>query len=198
LNLIDEAIEWRRDGNGWPLGFSMFNILIGSGNSSMETEELNQVLQLEKKAREYPSNMMDDFFNDFDEDDDDDDESQCRYCAVKNCPNRDAPYLPDELYDEDFDDDDGDMDDVPDFNAFLDDYLPDLPPELMSLIMKVFSKHGRHGSFPDPEELTRKDPWLADQLLRDMLKAETDGTLTDFDRDWLPGWRSRNSKRNRC
>ena len=50
----------------------------------------------------------------------------------------------------------------------------------MSLIMKVFAKHGKNGSFPDPEELARKDPWLADQLLREMQKAEADGTLPDF------------------
>ena len=129
--------------------------------------------------------------------DDDDNESQCRYCDVKNCPDRNAPYLPDELYAEDFDDDDDDIDDFPDFNTVLDDLLPDLPPQLMSLIKKVYAKHGRNGSFPDPQELARKDPWLADELRRKMLEAEADGTLPNFDRDWFPGWRSRNSKRNR-
>jgi hypothetical protein len=193
LDLIDEAIDLRQNGNGLPFGFSIFNTLIGSGKSSMETEELNEVLQREKEAREYPSNMIDDFLDDYDDDlDDDDDESQCHYCDKKNCPDRVAPYLPGNLNAEDCDDDD-----FPDFNAVLDALLPDLPPELMSLIMKVYSKHGKNGSFPDPGELARKDPWLADELRRKMLEAEADGTLPNFDGDWFTGWGSRNSKRYR-
>ncbi|MBW2427447.1 MAG: hypothetical protein JRF56_00700, partial [Deltaproteobacteria bacterium] len=94
-------------------------------------------------------------------------------------------------------DDDDDVDDLPDFNALLEELLPDLPPELMSLIMKVVSKHGRNGSFPDPEELARKDPWLADELHRKMQEAVADGTLPDLDSDWFPGRRSGNSKYNR-
>jgi hypothetical protein len=201
MDLIDEAIELRRNGNRLPFGFSIFGHMIGESNSSMETEELDEVLQLEKEAREYPSNMPDDFFDDFDDDDDDDDdygENHCRYCDVKNCPDREVPFRPGGLYDEDFDDDDDDdIDDLPDFNAFMDDFLPDFPPGLMSLIMKVYSKHGKNGPFPDLDELARKDPWLADQLIREMQAAEADGSLPDLDRDWLPGWRSGNSKRNR-
>jgi len=193
MDLIDEAIELCRDGNGLSFGFSIFNNMIGEGNFSMETEELDEVLQLEKEARKYPSFMPDDFDDD---DDDDYDQNQCRYCDAKNCPDRDAPYLPDELYAEDVDDDDDDIDEFLDFDAFLDDFLPDLPPELMTLIRKVFSKHGRNGSFPDPEELARKDPWLADELRRKMLEAEADGLLPDLGRDWIPGRRSRKSKRN--
>ena len=134
----------------------------------------------------------DGFFSDLDDDDDDDyDESECRYCEAKNCPDREAPFMPGGLYAEDFDDDDDAVDELPDFNTFLEDFLPDLPPGLMPLIMKVFSKHGRNGSFPAREEVARKDPWLADQLLREMQAAEADGTLPDLDRDWFPGWRSR-------
>jgi hypothetical protein len=189
MDLVDEAIELRRDLSRVPFGFSFFNNMTGEGNSSMETEKLNKILQLEKEAREYPSDMPDDFFNDFDDDDDndDDDVSDCRNCDVKNCPDREAPYRPKALYDDDF----------PDFNAFLDGFLPDFPPGLMALIRKVFSKHGKNGSFPDPEELSRKDPWLADQLLREMREAETEGTLPDFGRYWFPGWGSRNSRHNR-
>jgi len=198
LDLIDEAIELRRNGNGWPFGFSIFNPIIGEDKTSMDTEALNQVLQREKNAREYPSSMMDGFLDDFDDDDDDDDddESQCRYCDVKNCADRVAPYLPDALYADDGDDDDLDIDDLPDFNTLLDDLLPDLPPELMRLITKVFSKHGKNGTFPPREEVARKDPWLADQLLREMQKAESDGSLPDIDRHWFPGWRPVNPKRN--
>jgi hypothetical protein len=165
----------------------------------MDAKELNDVLELEKGAREYPSDYMsDDFFDDFDDDDDDDDEeSDCRYCDAKKCPDRKAPYRPDELYAEKFADDDDDIDDFPDFNTLLDDFLPDLPPDLMSLIMKVFAKHGKNGSFPDLEEISSKDPWLADQLLREIQKAETDGTLPDLGQDWFPGRRSRKTKRKR-
>jgi hypothetical protein len=194
MDLIDEAIELRREGKGSPFGFSIFSDMTGNGNSSMAAEELDDVLQREKKTRDYPSFMSTDFFNDFDDDLED---SQCRHCDAENCPDRKAAFTPGDLYDDDFDDEDDEFDDIPDFNALLDDFLPDLPPELMSLIKKVLSKHGKNGSFPDPEELARKDPWLADQLLREMQKAEADGTLPDFDRDYFPGWRSRNSKRNR-
>ena len=197
LDLIDEAIELRRNGNRMPFGFSLFNSMIGEDKPSMDTEELNDVLEFEKEAREYPSHYMsDDFFGDYDDDDDDDEESECRYCDAKNCRDRKAPYRPNELYAEEFDDDD-DMDDFPDFNTLLNDFLPDLPPDLMSLITKVFAKHGRNGSFPDPDELARKDPWLADQLQREMQKAATEGTLPDLGRDWFPGRRSRKTKRKR-
>ncbi|MBT8367140.1 MAG: hypothetical protein KJP23_20805 [Deltaproteobacteria bacterium] len=196
LDLIDEAIELRRNGNRMPFGFSLFNNMIGEDKPSMDAEELNDVLELEKEAREYPFDYMsDDFDDDDDDNDDDDDESECRYCDAKNCPDRDAPFRPNELYAEEFDDDD--IDEFPDFNTLLDDFLPDLPPDLMSLIMKVFAKHGRNGSFPDLEELSRKDPWLADRLLREMQKAETDGTLPDLGQDWFPGRRSRKTKRKR-
>jgi hypothetical protein len=195
LDLIDEAIELRRNGNRMPFGFSLFNSMIGEDKPAMDAEELNDVLKLEKEARGYPSHYMsDDFFDDYDDDDDDDEESDCRYCDAKKCPDRKAPYRPDELYAEEFDDND-DIDDFPDFNTLLEDFLPDLPPDLMSLIMKVFAKHGRNGSFPDPDELARKDPWLADQLLREMQRAETDGTLPDLGQDWFPGRRSRKTKR---
>jgi hypothetical protein len=194
LDLIDEAIELRRSVNRMPFGYSLFNSMIGEDRPSMETEELNDVLEFEKEAREYPSDYMsDDFFGD-DDDDDDDEESECRYCNAKNCRDRKAPYRPNELYAEEFDDDD-EFDDLPDFNTLLNDFLPDLPPDLMSLIMKVFAKHGRDGSFPDPDELARKDPWLADQLQRELQKAETEGTLPDLGQDWFPGRRSRKTKR---
>jgi hypothetical protein len=197
FDLIDEAIELRRNGNRMPFGFSLFNSMIGADKPSMDAEELNDVLELEKEAREYPSHYMsDDFFDDYDDDDEDDEESDCRYCDAKNCRDRRAPYRPDKLYAEEFDDDD-DIDDFPDFNTLLEDFLPDLPPDLMSLIMKVFAKHGRNGSFPDPDELARKDPWLADQLQRELQKAETDGTLPDLGQDWFPGRRSRKTKRKR-
>jgi hypothetical protein len=85
---------------------------------------------------------------------------------------------------------------LPDFNTLLDDFLPDFPPELMKLITKVFSKHGKNGTFPHREEVARKDPWLADQLLREMQKAESDGSLPDVDCNWFPGWRPVKPKRN--
>ena len=129
----------------------------------MDTEALNQVLQREKKTREYPSSMMDGFLDDFVDDDDDD----------------------------------LDIVDLPDFNILLDDFLQDLPSELMRLITRVFTKHGKNGTFPHREEVARKDPWLADQLLREMQKADSDGSLTEIDRNWFPGWRPINPKQNR-
>ena len=191
LDLIDEAIELRRNGAGWPFGFSIFSPIIGEDKPSMDTEALNQVLQREKEARDYPSSLMDVFLSDFDDDIDDDDNSQCRNCDVKNCPDRVAPCLPAARQTKGVD-----RDDIPDFHTLLDDLLPDLPPELMTLITKVFSKHGKNGTFPPREEVARKDPWLADQLLREMQKAEADGSLPDVDCNWFPGWRPVNPKRN--
>lgn len=187
MDLIDEAIELRRVGNFTPFGFSFFGDIIGEGNSSLETEELNEILQFEKEAREYPSMSPGDFF-DYDEDDDDDDDNKCRSCDARNCPDRNAPYLPDRLDFEDFDDDDDDIDEFPDFMEFLDDIQSDMPPDLVSLIKKVFSKHGKNGSFPNRQDVARKDPWLADQLLREMQAAKSEGAVPDFYRFWFPGW----------
>ena len=53
------------------------------------------------------------------------------------------------------------------------------------------------GLFPTRHELARKDPWLADQLQREMQKAEADGTLPDLGQDWFAGRRSRKTKRKR-
>ncbi len=194
MDLIDEAIELRRVGYRRPFGFSFFNDIDGDSNPSMETEELNEVLQLEREEREYPTHYSSDDF--FDNDDDDDYYgSDCRNCDAKDCQDRKAPFRPDELYDDDFDDDDFEV--HLDNDNLIDDLLPDLPPELISLIMKVVSKHGRNGSFPDPDELARKDPWLADQLERKLKEAAADGTLPDFERDWFPNRRARKSKRRR-
>jgi hypothetical protein len=183
MDLIDEAIELRRVGKRRPFGFSFFGITIDEGNYSLNAEELNAILQTEKEAGEYPSIGPSDF-DDFNEDD----ISKCRYCDAKDCPNRAAPYLPDELAAEDFDDDDDDLDEFPNFNEFLDDNQSGMPPGLVSLIKKVFSKHGENGSFPDRQDVARKDPWLADQLLREMQAAGSDGALPDFYRFWFPGW----------
>jgi hypothetical protein len=182
MDLIDEAVELHRIGKRGLFGFSFFGNTIDEGNFSVGTEELSAILQTEKEAREYPSTMpadLDDF--------DGDDASKCRYCDAKNCPDRDAPYLPGGLDFEDFDDDD-DIDEFPDFNEFLNDNQTDMPPDLATLIQKVFSKHGENGSFPNRQEVARKDPWLADQLLREMQAADSDGTFPDFYRFWFPGW----------
>ena len=83
---------------------------------------------------------------------------------------------------------DKDMDDFRNFNGILDEIAADLPPELATLIRKVFSKHGKNGPFPDQQEVMRKDPWLADQLLREMRKADADGILPDINPNSMPGW----------
>jgi hypothetical protein len=189
LELIDEAVELRRSGKGFHLGFSIFGFLFDEKKSSMETEELNLVLEREKAARDYPSAMNDHFYYDFDDElDDDRNQSQCRYCDAENCPDRDTPYAPDALNGENFNDNDDDMDELPAFDEFLVEFKADLPPELMSLMTKVFSKHGKNESFPDRQEVMRKDPWLADQLLREIRKADAAGILPDFDHIWMPGW----------
>jgi hypothetical protein len=185
LDLIDEAVELRRNGNGLKRGFSLFGFMIDDENMSMDTEELNHVLEREKAARTYPSGVTDDFF--YDDDDEDRNQSECRYCDAKNCPDRNAPYVPDGLQVETCNED-KDMDDLRNFNGILDEIAADLPPELATLIRKVFSKHGKNGPFPDQQEVRRKDPWLADQLLREIRKAHADGGLAEINPHWMPGW----------
>ena len=75
-----------------------------------------------------------------------------------------------------------------DFNGILEDVAAHLPPELTSLIKKVFTKHGKNGPFPHQEEVMRKDPWLADQLLREIRRANADGIFPHIDPNWMPGW----------
>jgi hypothetical protein len=166
--------------------FTLLGFVIDKENSSVETEELNQILEREKAARDYPSAVIDDFFYDVD-DDEDRNPSECRYCDAKNCPDRDAPYVSGGLEVESCDED-LDGDDFRNFNGILDDVAADLPPELTSLIKKVFTKHGKNGPFPHQEEVMRKDPWLADQLLREIQRANADGILPHIDPNWMPGW----------
>jgi hypothetical protein len=152
----------------------------------METEEVNHVLEREKAARAYPSGMTDDFFYDAD-DDEDRNQSECRYCDAKNCPDRVAPYVPDGLQVENCDED-KDMENLRSFSGILDEIAVDLPPELTAVIKKVFSKHGKNGPFPDQQEVRRKDPWLADLLLREIRRADADGNLPDINPNSMPGW----------
>jgi hypothetical protein len=189
LDLIDEAVELRRNGNGLKRGFSIFGFIFDGENLSMETEELNHVLEREKSARAYPSGVTNDFFYDVD-DDEDRHQSECRYCDVKNCSDRTAPYLPEGLQVENCNED-KDMDDYRNFNDILDEIAAGLSPELATLIRKVFSKHGKNGPFPNQQEVMRKDPWLADQLLREIRKADAEGILPDINPNSMPGWLQR-------
>jgi hypothetical protein len=186
LDLIDEAVELRRNGNGFKRGFSLFGFMIDDENRSMETEEVNHVLEREQAARAYPSGMTDDFFYDAD-DDEDRNQSECRYCDAKNCPDRVAPYVPDGLQVENGHEN-KDMEEFRNFSGILDEIAVDLPPELTAVIKKVFSKHGKNGPFPDQQEVKRKDPWLADLLLREIRKADADGNLPDIHPNSMPGW----------
>ncbi len=89
MDLIDEAIELRREGNGSLFGFSIFGDMMGNGNSSMAPEELEEVLQREKEDAQIPvHSMSSDFFNDFDDDLED---NQCRHCDAENCPTDKPP-----------------------------------------------------------------------------------------------------------
>jgi hypothetical protein len=202
MDLIDEAIEWRRDGRGSPFGFSIWNNMRGESNFSLETDELNDVLLREKEARDYPSSRSLNFLNDYDDEDDDLEDSRCKYCDVRNCPDRDAAFRPVESYDDGFDDDDDDddFDHFLDFDDALDNSLPVLPPELESLLMEALLKHGsKNGSLPDPDEFAQKDPELAAKILLKVLDAKADGSLPDLGRDLSSanGRRSRRSRRKR-
>jgi hypothetical protein len=186
MNLIDEAIELHRDGKGSQYGLSIRNDMMGKSNFSMEAQELNEVLRCEKEAREYPSSTPMNLLNSFDYDEDDDLEAHdCENCDVKNCSGRKAAYVPDNFSNYDFDDD---------------DYFPNLPPGVVSLLIEEIAKNGRkHGRTPDLKELARKKPKLVEQMVQILLDSKADGNLPDLDRDWFPGTsrRSRHSRRNR-
>ena len=191
LDLIDEAVEMLRSEPGFQFGFSIFNSRIDDPGASMETEELNTIVKRENDAREYPSFTPDKLYGDCEIDDE---ENECRCCDVKNCPDRETPYRPENRSAQDPATGTGP---TPDFSEFLDEHLSQLPSALVALIQKVFAKHGENGCFPDAEEVARKDPWLADKLRREFLNAAADGTLPEFDRDCLPGWLSRSHKHKR-
>jgi hypothetical protein len=194
MDLIDEAIELRRNRQGSRYGFSIWNVLRGERNLSMDTEDLNDVLNREREAREYPSSMSPGLLDGFDDDLDDDEEyTPCKHCEAKDCPDRTVEYVSPRFDDDDYDDDDYFDDDV-----F--DPLPDIPEGIMSRLMEMILKQGnKKGHLPDPQELAQKNPKLAEQILQILLDAETEGDLPNFGNDWFSGSsrRSRKSRRNR-
>jgi len=193
--LIDEAIELHHGRKGPLYGFSIWSNMMGERNFSMDAKQLDEVLTHEKEMREYPSSMSMDFYRDFDCDEDDDDEdNQCKYCDVKNCPDRTAEYMPD-VFDDDYDDD---YDDDDFFNDAPFDFPPDISPEILSVFMQIVTKHGGiNGEFPDPEELAKKDPKLAQKLRKILLEAEAGGNLPDPGGNWFPGSKRRSKKSRR-
>jgi hypothetical protein len=190
MDLIDEAIEFRRTVQGMSPGLSIWNGIRSENNISMDEDALQQVLQFEKEAQQYPSSMTMGMFNDpdYDEDyeDDDDEDHQCKYCDVKNCPDRTAEYVGYEL------DDDNDFDDFP-FDS-----LPGIPPQILPLLMEIVLKHGGiDGELPDLRELSQMEPELAEQILQFLLEAEVEGNLPDLDRAGFPGSGRRSRKASR-
>jgi len=182
-DLIKEAVELRRGGKDSPRQSLLDHVLMNERDSAMDPEQLEQILRQEKDAREYPSvseivrSLEDD---DFDEDEDDFD---CQSCDAKGCTNRKAPYMPDG-FDED-DDDDEPFDD-----------MADIPPELMSLFMEMFLKHGGlDGKHPDPEEILRKDPEIMQQMMEIMFDNAEENPFKGT--GWAPASRKRSRKSGR-
>ena len=133
MDFLDEAIELRRGGRAWQFPFSIWNSVVDESDFSMDAETLDKVLQREKEALGYPS-LDDRFRNDVYGDDDDD---MCRYCDKKDCPDRRANYIPDDLdEDDDYDDDKYDYDG-------LFDLAPEMRQEILPLFMEMLFKHGR-------------------------------------------------------
>jgi len=197
VDLIDEAIELRRNRRNSRYGVWFLSDLTDEGDFSMAAEKLNDVLRREKEARDYPSTLSANRLNKFAYAGSDDlDDHQCRYCDVKNCPNRQAAYAPQGFDDDDFDYSD-DFDDLDDLENGADDWLPDLPLEAMARLMEMFRKHGRKkGRKPDLEEPAQEDPELMEQLLQLVLDAAADENLPYLDTVSFPE-SSRKSKRTR-
>ncbi len=203
MDLLDEAIELRRDGISSPLGSFILDTMMGGKNFSMDADRLDKVLTREKEALGYPSSS--DRFSDYrfgyDHDDDDYDEDDeyedddydvdtCRHCDVKDCPDRKAEYVPDDSddYDDDDDDDDDDDYDDDDDNDPI-EFLRGMPKELAALFLELLFKHGgANGEVPDPIEVAKNDPELMQQIMNIMEElGGPGGSLPDFGGDWFPG-----------
>ena len=133
MDLLDEAIELRRDGRAWQFPFSIWNSVIDESDFSIDAETLDKVLQREKEALGYPS-LDNRFRNDVYGDDDDD---MCRYCDKKDCPDRRANYTPDDLDEDDYYDDAKYDDDRP----F--DLTPEMRQEVFPFFLEMLFKRGR-------------------------------------------------------
>ena len=147
VHLIDEAVEIRRNGNGSLLRFPLFMDVMKEDNADMDAEDLAEVLVFEKEAREYPIFIQGDPFDGGDDDDGDDLDHDCRHCDAVDCPDRRAPFMPDE-----WDDEDDDLDEF--IDEMVDEYLPEVielakkDPGLAEKIMAGMLKGEVKGSNP--------------------------------------------------
>ncbi|MBW1797037.1 MAG: hypothetical protein JRJ21_01255 [Deltaproteobacteria bacterium] len=197
MDLIDEAIELRRNGKELWYISPFWERRMEGKDFSTDPEGINDVLTREREAREYPTRAFGSLFEDFDDDNEYDDygSDQCRHCDVKDCLDRTAEYVPDD------DDDEWEDGDTELLEAMFDDGFPnlpsDIPPEAVSVIMEMVLKYrGKNGQLPDLDELLEKEPELAEKILDAVFDAGDGGYLPNFGPDRLPG-SGRGSKKKR-
>ena len=193
MDLIDEAIELRRNANGPSFFSPVRDRRMKEKIFSTDPEGIKGVLMREREDREYPASSFGSPFEDFDDDDeyDDHDSDRCRHCDIEDCPDRTAEYVPGDVDDWD-DDDEWEEDDTELLEAMLDDGLldlpPDVPPEAIPILLEMALKYGdEEGGLPDPDELFKKDPELAEKLFKILFDAEAKGNFHDLGSDRLPG-----------
>ncbi|MBW2018782.1 MAG: hypothetical protein JRI58_01285 [Deltaproteobacteria bacterium] len=166
IDLLDEAIELRRQEGG----FFLWETMIEKSDFCLDQEELDRVIEREKKARKYPST-----FSDY----------------------SDSDYSDNDWYnyyndDEDFEDEDF-YDDIP----F--DLPPEVSPKVLPLLFELFIKHSEpDGRVPKIKEIARKDSDLVKQLIDVMFEDDqAKGRLPEFVTQWLANSKrsSRKSKK---
>jgi len=198
MDLIDEAIELRRNGKGHRYVSPFWDRRMAGKDLSTDPEGIMGVLMRERAAREYPTSAFGSLFEDFDDDDDSD---RCRHCDIEDCPDRTAEYVPDDVDDWD-DDDEWEGDDTELLEAMFNDGLldlpPDIPPEAIPILLEMALKYGgQDGQMPDPDELFEKEPELAEKVLKILLDAGDDGYPPNFGPDRLPGSGRGSKKKSR-
>lgn len=182
MELIDECIELKRSLNDPILMLPPFERRMGGRDLSTDEKAIHEALAREREACDYPDRKSDSYLGDVEEDDAFD-INDCRRCDVRNCDRRSAPYDPE--LDDDWEDKDLDVDDLELLDILLEDgrldIPPDIPPEALSILLKVYQKHGhRKGRLPGPEELLRNEPELAHSLFSILLEQEANRQFDEY------------------
>ncbi len=186
MDLIDEAIELRRSGKRSKGMFSIFDGMSDQSVSSMDDDELEDVLEEEKEEYDYPEyNALNSFpgffggndFLDIDDDYDDDysasEDHDCRNCDAKDCPDRTEDYEPEDM----------------DFNPL--NLPPDIPPGFMEMVEEYAEKYG---TIPDPEDFF-KNHKTRKKMLDIFIGSHFNGKVpSDFLDELLPGFKRESKK----
>ncbi len=180
MDLLREAIEFRqgRDESASASPF-FWSGRMDRSDLSMNSVKIDAILKEEREAIHYPP--PDSFFDAPDDDDEEWDDNGDR--EDDDGWDEDEDDWED---DDEWDDDESDWEeDEAELEAMLEeglpDFPPDIPPKALRLLLKIVMKYGnKRGDFPSPEELFKKEPELANELLSILGEAKRKGHFQDF------------------